>query len=245
MMDGDKAVSTTPPKPVIVVCGMHGGARTTATASRIIRALADRHAAIGIDLDLWSGNLAAVLGHRELPSATIADMAAIDADEVGASAVEAISYPVRHARVRVVPSACDPVLAEVVTHQHVARLIGAARLHSSVVVDAGSRFDERTLAACQHATAIVICALRSRIGVGLVRSRVVELLLSAGIEAPVCTIDALVVRQLRGIVRRAHEQEAISSVTMRELMREVDKNIGHAARPLTVRPAVTDGVMHA
>jgi MinD-like ATPase involved in chromosome partitioning or flagellar assembly len=147
--------------PIIVVCGVAGGVGVTSLAAWLTRTYARRGSAVGVDLDLWTGDLAERMGLRDQPTTTIADIAAVPAHALHASHVRTVVWGNPDQGGEVVPSPAHPELAEIIPASHVACLLAELRVQSTVIVDAGSRCDERTLAACTMASAIVMCS-RSR-----------------------------------------------------------------------------------
>jgi pilus assembly protein CpaE len=141
---------------VVAVYSPKGGVGTTTIATNIAVAAAQRRPdrVVLVDLDLQFGGVAT---HLNLDAKqTLAD---VIRDETAMREPEFLrTYAVRHdSGLHVIAAPSSPESAELVTADHVAHLIGALlEGYESVVIDAGSVLDERTLAVFEAAETIVL-----------------------------------------------------------------------------------------
>jgi pilus assembly protein CpaE len=141
----------------IVTCfSPKGGAGTTTVAVNVAVILACRapDRTLLVDLDLQWGQVATHLNLK--PSQSIADLAQ---DQVAQREPELIrSYAARHeCGLWVLAAPTGPELAETVSPAVVATILGTAlEAFDTVIIDAGSVLDERTLAALERADNIAL-----------------------------------------------------------------------------------------
>ena len=141
---------------VVAVYSPKGGVGTTTMATNIAVAAAQRRPdrVVLVDLDLQFGGVAT---HLNLDAKqTLAD---IVRDESVLNEPELLrTYAMRHdSGLHVIAAPASPESAELVKADHVANLIGALlEGYESVVVDAGSVLDDRTLAVFEAAETIVL-----------------------------------------------------------------------------------------
>lgn len=141
---------------VVAVYSPKGGVGTTTIATNIAVVSAQRRPdrVVLVDLDLQFGGVATHLNlHATL---TLAD---IVRDEAVLREPELLrTYAMRHdSGLHVIAAPTTPDAAELVTPDHVTHLIGALlEQYESVVIDAGSVLDERTLTVFEHAETIVL-----------------------------------------------------------------------------------------
>ena len=141
----------------IVTCfSPKGGAGTTTVAVNVAVILARRapDRTLLVDLDLQWGQVATHLNLK--PSQSIADLAQ---DQVAQREPELIrSYAARHeCGLWVLAAPTGPELAETVSPAVVATILGTAlEAFDTVIIDAGSVLDERTLAALERADNIAL-----------------------------------------------------------------------------------------
>ncbi len=141
---------------VVAVYSPKGGVGTTTIATNIAVAAAQRRPdqVVLVDLDLQFGGVAT---HLNLQAAqTLAD---IVRDEAVLREPELLrTFAMRHdSGLHVIAAPTTPDTAEHITPDHVTHLIGALlEQYESVVIDAGSVLDERTLTVFEHAETIVL-----------------------------------------------------------------------------------------
>jgi pilus assembly protein CpaE len=139
---------------VIVVVSPKGGSGKTAISSNLATALAQRHPGrvVAVDLDVQFGDLALAVAIR--PEHTLAQLAR--SSEVDATTVKLHLTPAQHG-LFVLAGASDPVDAEVISHAHVSMVLPLlAENFDYVVVDTPAGLDERTLAAVECATDLLL-----------------------------------------------------------------------------------------
>ncbi|GIW20254.1 MAG: hypothetical protein KatS3mg065_0550 [Chloroflexota bacterium] len=149
-------VAERPEQRTIVVFSPKGGVGTTTIATNIAVAAATKtpDRVCLIDLVLQFGQVATHLNLE--PRQTIADLVR---DEQALSEPELLrTYALRHdSGCHVLAAPLVPDLADGVTAEHVRRLLGTALgTYDRLVVDAGSRLDERVLAALEVASGVVL-----------------------------------------------------------------------------------------
>jgi pilus assembly protein CpaE len=138
---------------VIVVLSPKGGSGKTAVASNLSVALAQRHPGqvVAVDMDVQFGDLATALALQ--PERTLAQLARTD--EMNATTVKLFLTP--YDDLFVLAGADNPVDADVVTHRHVSTVLPLlAQEFAFVVVDTPAGLDERTLAAIECATDLLV-----------------------------------------------------------------------------------------
>lgn len=204
-------------QPVVAYLGAHGGAGTTRSAVRLAQRVHAARTRVLVDLDLWTGDLGERAGLAARPITTIADVSVLAPDSITADHVAAITWPTSTLRNLVVPSPRDPELAEIVSASHVAAVIDVVRQQHAVIIDLGSRFDERSLAACMRADQIIVCAARASMiltpGVGAV----VDVLLRAGVS-PGKIVGRITRPRLQDLIRARQEIDVMGgdqSTTLR------------------------------
>ena len=139
----------------VAVHSPKGGVGTTTIAANIAIAAAHKHPdrVVAVDLDLQFGQLA---NHMNLePRQTIADVVR---DEAALREPEILrTYSTRHdSGLHVLAAPTNPELAELVTAEHVDRiLMTLLESYDQLVIDTGSWLDERTLAAFEHAESVI------------------------------------------------------------------------------------------
>jgi pilus assembly protein CpaE len=149
-------LTLTQARRVIAVYSPKGGVGTTTIATNIAVAAAQRRPdrVVLVDLDLQFGGVAT---HLNLDAKqTLAD---IVRDETSLREPELLrTYAMRHdSGLHVIAAPASPESAELVTPDHIATLIGTLlEGYESVVIDAGSVLDERTLAVFEAAETIVL-----------------------------------------------------------------------------------------
>lgn len=149
-------LTLTQARRVIAVYSPKGGVGTTTIATNIAVAAAQRRPdrVVLVDLDLQFGGVAT---HLNLSARqTLAD---IVRDEAVLREPELLrTYAMRHdSGLHVIAAPTTPDGAELVTADHVAHLIGALlEQYESIVIDAGSVLDERTLTVFEQAETIVL-----------------------------------------------------------------------------------------
>lgn len=160
-MSGGREMTSSHALRTVVVMGSSGGVGTTRAAVTLARA-ARRHSrgACIFDLDLWTGDAARRSGCAGTTT-SIADLAAMPIDEITDEHVAMLLWKTSIHGVFVLPSPQHPELAEIISASHVAHVTSRlGQMHGMVIVDAGSRCDERSIAAAQQSDAIVILAPR-------------------------------------------------------------------------------------
>jgi pilus assembly protein CpaE len=139
---------------VIVVISPKGGSGKTAVSSNLATALAQRHPGrvVVVDLDVQFGDLGLALAIR--PEHTLAQLAR--SSEVDATTVKLHLTPAQHG-LFVLAGAHDPVDAEAIGHAHVSTVVPLlAENFDYVIVDTPAGLDERTLAAVECATDLLL-----------------------------------------------------------------------------------------
>lgn len=141
---------------VVVVYSPKGGVGTTTIATNVAVAAAAKAAdrVCIVDLALQFGQVATHLNLE--PRQTLADLVR---DEPALTEPELLrTYALRHdSGCHVLAAPLAPDLADGVTGEHVRRLLATALgTYDRLVVDAGSRLDERTLAALESASSVVL-----------------------------------------------------------------------------------------
>jgi pilus assembly protein CpaE len=141
---------------VVAVHSPKGGVGTTTIATNIAAAMAKRKPdrVVLIDLALQFGQVSTHLNME--PKFTLVD---IVRDEGALREHELLrTYALRHdSGLHIVAAPPTPELAEIVTPEHVNKLLETILdEYDAVVVDAGSWIDDRTLAVFEHADAIVL-----------------------------------------------------------------------------------------
>lgn len=146
----------TAPRPtgkVIVVLSPKGGSGKTAVASNLAVALSQRHPGevVAVDLDVQFGDLATALALQ--PERTLPQLAR--SNEMNATTAKLFLTP--YDDLYVLAGADSPVEADVVTHTHVSTVLSLlAQEFAYVVVDTPAGLDERTLAALESATDLLV-----------------------------------------------------------------------------------------
>jgi pilus assembly protein CpaE len=138
---------------VIVVVSPKGGSGKTAVASNLAVALSQRHPGrvVAVDLDVQFGDLATALAIQ--PKQTLAQLAR--SDEVNTTTVKLFLTP--YDELFVLAGADNPVDADAVTHRHISTVLPLlAQEFDYVVVDTPAGLDERTLAAIECATDLLL-----------------------------------------------------------------------------------------
>jgi pilus assembly protein CpaE len=139
---------------VIVVVSPKGGSGKTAVSSNLAVALAQRHPSrvVAVDLDVQFGDLGLALSLT--PEHTLAQLARTS--QIDATTVKLHLTPAAHG-LFVLPGANDPVDAESVSHEHVSLVLPLlAQNFDFVIVDTPAGLDERTLAALECATDLLL-----------------------------------------------------------------------------------------
>ncbi len=138
----------------IAVVSPKGGSGKTAVASNLAAALAMRFPGrvAAIDLDVQFGDMCTALGLR--PEHNLAQVA--QSAQVDATTIKLFLTPYDPG-LYVLCGARTPAEADVVTHQHVSRVIPLlASEFDYVVIDTPAGLDDRTLAAMEQATDILL-----------------------------------------------------------------------------------------
>ena len=139
---------------VIVVISPKGGSGKTAISSNLAVALAQRHPGrvVAVDLDVQFGDLGTALSLA--PEHTLAQLAR--SNQVDATTVKLFLTPSQH-DLYVLAGANDPVDADAIGHAHVSAVLPLlAQNFDYVVVDTPAGLDERTLAAIECATDLLL-----------------------------------------------------------------------------------------
>jgi pilus assembly protein CpaE len=149
---------TLPPKAhrIVAVFSPKGGVGTTTIATNIALSVATRRPdrVVLIDLDLQFGQAATHLNLE--PRQTLADVVR---DEAALREAELLrTYAMRHdSGLHLLASPPSPELSELITPAHVGQLLETILgSYDSVVIDAGSTLDERTMAVFEHADSVVL-----------------------------------------------------------------------------------------
>ena len=152
-----RATGSTPPQPrtkVIVVVSPKGGSGKTAVASNLAVAIAQRSPGrvVAVDLDVQFGDLATALSLT--PERTLAQLSRTS--ELDATTVKLHLTP-HESGLFLLAGAHDPVDADSIGHAHVGTVLRLlAQDFDHVVVDTPAGLDERTLAAVEHATDLLL-----------------------------------------------------------------------------------------
>jgi pilus assembly protein CpaE len=139
---------------VIVVISPKGGSGKTAISSNLAVALAERHPGrvVAVDLDVQFGDLGTALSLT--PEHTLAQLAR--GTQMDATTVKLFLTPYEHG-LYVLAGARDPVDADSIGHSHVSAVLPLlAQNFDYVVVDTPAGLDERTLAAIECATDLLL-----------------------------------------------------------------------------------------
>ncbi len=139
---------------VIVVISPKGGSGKTAISSNLAVALAQRSPGrvVALDLDVQFGDFGTALSLS--PERTLAQLAR--ASQMDATTVKLFLTPYEHG-LYVLAGANDPVDADAISHAHVSTVLPLlAQNFDYVVVDTPAGLDERTLAAIECATDLVL-----------------------------------------------------------------------------------------
>lgn len=139
---------------IIVVISPKGGSGKTAVTSNLSVALAERHPGrvVAVDLDVQFGDLGAALSL--CPEHTLAQLTR--AAQIDATTVK-LFLTLYHNGLYMLAGATDPVDAESIHHGHVAEVLPLlAQSFDYVIVDTAAGLDERTLAAVECATDLLL-----------------------------------------------------------------------------------------
>jgi pilus assembly protein CpaE len=139
---------------VIVVVSPKGGSGKTSVSSNLAVALAQRHPGrvVAVDLDVQFGDLGTALSLT--PEHTLAQLARTS--KIDATTVKLFLTPYEH-DLYVLAGANDPVDADSIAHTHVSAVVPLlAQNFDYVVVDTPAGLDERTLAAIECATDLLL-----------------------------------------------------------------------------------------
>jgi pilus assembly protein CpaE len=147
---------SSPPRQrkVIVVISPKGGSGKTAISSNLAVALAQRHPGrvVAVDLDVQFGDLGTALSLT--PQRTLAQLARTP--QLDATTIKLFLTPYEHG-LYVLAGADNPLDADSVTHAHVSTALPLlAHNFDYVVVDTPAGLDERTLAAVECATDLLL-----------------------------------------------------------------------------------------
>jgi pilus assembly protein CpaE len=153
-----KANGFSPPQPrsskVIVVASPKGGSGKTAVATNLAVALAARHPGrvVAVDLDVQFGDLG--LAMSLTVQHTLAQLARTA--QIDATTLKVFLTPSEHGMF-VLAGANDPVDADSIRHEHVSLVLPLlAQNFEYVIVDTPAGLDERTLAAIECATDLLL-----------------------------------------------------------------------------------------
>jgi pilus assembly protein CpaE len=153
-----KANGLAPPQPrqakVIVVVSPKGGSGKTAISSNLGVALAQRHPGrvVAVDLDVQFGDLA--LAMSLTVQHTLAQLSRTA--QLDATTVKVFLTPSEHG-LFVLAGANDPVDADSISHEHISLVLPLlAQNFDYVIVDTPAGLDERTLAAIECATDLLL-----------------------------------------------------------------------------------------
>ena len=150
----DGCTPSTSRTKVIVVVSPKGGSGKTAVSSNLAVALAQRHPGrvVAVDLDVQFGDLGLALSLT--PERTLAQLAR--ANQIDATTVKLHLTSSSHG-LFVLAGATDPVDADSVGHVHVSQVLPLlAESFDYVIVDTPAGLDERTLAALECATDVLL-----------------------------------------------------------------------------------------
>jgi len=173
-----------PDKPksrIIVVVSPKGGSGKTAVTSNVATALAQRHPGqvVAVDLDVQFGDLCTTMSLQ--PEYNLSHLARTTV--LDATAAKVFLTPYGDSGLYVLCSASAPVDADVVTADHVNTVLPLlAQDFAYVVVDTSAGLDDRTLAAIECATDLVLV---SSLDVTSIRSlrKLVEAMDKLGMKA--------------------------------------------------------------
>ena len=152
-----KADGAAPPPhrtKVIVVVSPKGGSGKTAVSPNLAVALAQRHPGrvVAVDLDLQFGDLGTALSL--MPERTLAQLSRTS--EIDATTLKLHLTPYENG-LYVLAGALDPVDAESIRHAHISLVLPLlAQSFDYVVVDTPAGLDERTMAAIECATDLLV-----------------------------------------------------------------------------------------
>jgi pilus assembly protein CpaE len=152
-----KANGFAPPRrhsKVIVVISPKGGSGKTAVSSNLAVALAQRNAGrvVAVDLDVQFGDLGTALSLT--PEHTLAQLAR--ATHIDATTVKLFLTPYANG-LYVLAGANDPVDADSISHSHITAVLPLlAQNFDYVIVDTPAGLDERTLAAIECASDLLL-----------------------------------------------------------------------------------------
>jgi pilus assembly protein CpaE len=150
----DGLAPSTSPTKVIVVVSPKGGSGKTAVSSNLAVALAQRHPGrvVAVDLDVQFGDLGLALSLT--PERTLAQLAR--ANQIDATTVK-LHLTSSSRGLFVLAGANDPVDADSIGHAHVSQVLPLlAESFDYVIVDTPAGLDERTLAALECATDVLL-----------------------------------------------------------------------------------------
>jgi len=139
---------------VIVVISPKGGSGKTAVSSNLAAALAQRHPGkvVAVDLDVQFGDMATALSLS--PEHTLAQLSR--ATVIDATTVK-LFLTLYYNGLYVLAGAHDPVDAESIGHKHISEVLPLlAQNFDFVIVDTPAGLDERTLAAIECATDLLL-----------------------------------------------------------------------------------------
>jgi pilus assembly protein CpaE len=139
---------------VIVVISPKGGSGKTAVSSNLAVALAQRHPGrvVAVDLDVQFGDLGTALSLT--PEHNLAQLARMS--QIDATSVKLFLTPYEHG-LYVLAGANDPVDADSISHAHVSTVVPMlAQNFDYVIIDTPAGLDERTLAAIECATDLLL-----------------------------------------------------------------------------------------
>jgi pilus assembly protein CpaE len=139
---------------VIVVISPKGGSGKTALSSNLAVALAQRHPGrvVAVDLDVQFGDLGTALSLT--PEHNLAQLARMS--QIDATTVKLFLTPCEQG-LYVLAGANDPLDADSITHAHVSTVVPMlARDFDYVIIDTPAGLDERTLAAVECATDLLL-----------------------------------------------------------------------------------------
>jgi pilus assembly protein CpaE len=139
---------------VIVVISPKGGSGKTAVCSNLAAALAQRHPGkvVAVDLDVQFGDMATALSLA--PEHTLAQLSRTT--QIDATTVK-LFLTLYYNGLYVLAGSRDPVDAESIGHKHVSQVLPLlAQNFDYVIVDTPAGLDERTLAAIECATDLLL-----------------------------------------------------------------------------------------
>ena len=153
-VQADGSAQSGRPAKIIVVVSPKGGSGKTAVSSNMAVALAERHPGrvVAVDLDVQFGDLGLALALS--PEHTLAQLAR--SNEVDATAIKVHLTPAPNG-LFVLAGATGPLDADSVGHEIVSHVLPMlAQSFDFVIVDTAAGLDERTLAAIECATDILL-----------------------------------------------------------------------------------------